>query len=176
MADEPTAAPQASKPKRSSRLVPAIIVIFLMGIEGVGVFMLAKALGPEPTQAYGASSNGPGGEEGEQGADGFSEIEIAECRPSNRMGGTFVTFHIRVSALVAAEDLERTEKLVRAKRARLEDGINAVIRRAAPKHLSEPGFQTLKRSLRQEFGRIFGDEELVKDVLIPQWLQSKPGV
>lgn len=176
MADEQTATQQASTSNRSSRLVPAIIVIFLMGIEGVGIFMLAKALGPDPHPAYGADSNGPGAEESEQGADGFSEIEIAECRPNNRMGGKFVTFHVRVSALVAAVDLERAEKLVRAKRARLEDGINAVIRSAAPKHLSEPGFQTLKRSLRQEFGRIFGDDELIKDVLIPQWLQSQPGV
>ena len=92
------------------------------------------------------------------------------------MSGKFVTFQIRVLGLVAAEDFERAQELVESRKARLEDGVNIVIRSAEPKQLNEPDLSTLRRRLRQEFGRIFDDPDLIKQVLIPSMLQSGPGV
>lgn len=165
---------QPQKPdKARNRLAPLLIVALLMGAEGVAVFVLAKAIGAGPVSALAAE--GDGGAAGP--AEGtLAEIELAECRPSNSLAGRFITFHIRVSALVAAEDLERARQLVRAKRARLEDGVNTVIRSAEPKHFNEPRYDTIKRRLKEEFDRIFGDDDLVKEVLIPQMLQSGPGL
>ena len=106
----------------------------------------------------------------------MAEVEVAECRPSNKMSGKFITFHLRVSVLVAAADVEQVEKMVKAKRARLLDRINFVVRSADPRHLNEPNLETVKRRLKHEFDRIFGDEELIEAVLIPQMLQSGSGV
>jgi hypothetical protein len=149
-------------------------VALLMGAEGVAVFLLAQVLGPGPAQAFGAS-NGNGGSAG-RGGDEFAEVELADCRPSNKMSGRFITLHIRVSALVSSGDLERVEKLVRRKQARIDDGVNTIIRSAELVHLNEPKLETIRRRLKFEFGRIFGDEELVKEVLIPEWQQSRSGV
>lgn len=159
-----------------SRTIPILIVAFLMGAEGVGVFFLAKAISPDPASAFAG-----GAEIGEQGTgttdeDEVAEVELVECRPSNMMAGKLVTFHIRVSALVASADLDRAESLARAKRARLEDGVNTVIRSAELKHFNEPGLETIRRRLKHEFDKIFGDDQLVKGVLIPQLLQSSSGV
>lgn len=160
---------------RTRRLFPVIVVALLMGVEGVGVFFLAKAISPTPVAVLAA------GVEGEDGADSTGknaliEVELADCRPSNMMGGKFITFDMRVSGLVATEDVERVERLIRAKRARLEDGVNTVIRSAEPKHLNEPKLTTIKRRLKYEFDEIFGDDQLIKEVLIPKWLQSRRGV
>ncbi len=175
MADEAIdAAPAAHSGK--GRMVPVLIVMLLMGAEGVGVFFLVKALDPplEPVQAGGPGSAGDGTEVAAN--DDLVEIELAECRPGNMLAGKLISFHIRVSVLVADEDLERVQQLARIKRARLEDGVNTVIRSADPRHFNEPGLETIKRRLKHEFDRIFGDDELVKQVLVPHLLQSNSGV
>ncbi len=176
MAPEPNPAGSAEAPSTKSRMIPILVIAALMGAEGVGVFFVAKAISPAPDQALAAGEDG-----GELGADDaepeeLAEIELVDSRPSNMMAGKLVTFHIRVSVLVALADLEKAERLTRLKRARLEDGVNTVIRSAEPKHFYEPDLQTIKRRLRHELDRIFGDENLVKKVLIPHLLQSGRGV
>lgn len=170
MADEAPAPAPAASGKR--RLMPFAIVALLMGVEGVGVFFLAKIISPEPEPAM---ADGGDLAEDELG-NAFAEVELAECRPSNMMAGRFVTFHIRVSGLVAHADKEHVEELVRANRARLEDGVNTVIRKANPKHLDEPELGTIRRQLKSRFDVIFEDDQLIKRVLIPQILQSGRGV
>ena len=143
--------------------------------EGVTIFFVTKAMTPGPAAAMGAEGSGPS-RTGEEGPWDLAEVELAECRPSNMMSGKFLTFHVRVSGLVAAEDLERTKEMVQAKKARIEDGVNVVIRSAEPNQLSEPGLETLRRRLKHELGRIFDDPNLIKQVVIPSMLQSGPGV
>lgn len=172
MSDKDAGEGQAAPRSLKSRLVPLGIIVGLMVAEGVGVFFLAKSISPDPIQVRGDEVGGDDRIDG----DGLAEIEMAECRPANRMAGKFVMFHIRVSALVRVEDYDRAHDLARAKRARLEDGVNAIIRSAEPQHFNEPRYETIKRKLKKEFDRIFGDEDLIKEVLIPQLLQSGPGV
>ena len=157
------------------RGVTILIVVLIMMGEGAGIFFLAKAISPNPAPAL-AAEDGAAADATAPGIDGMGEIELADCRPSNKMAGRFVAFHIRVSALVSSEDVERAKEMVRSKRARVEDAVNVVIRGAEPKHLNEPGLQTSRRRLQHEFDRIFGDDELIKHVLIPQLLQSGSGV
>ena len=168
--------PRAAQTPGKGRMMPVVVVALLMGVEGVGVFFLVKAISPDPVPALAAGTESDEHKPGSGDQDQFAEIELAECRPSNTMTGRFITFHVRVSALVSSADLERAERLVRAKRARLEDGVNTVIRSADPKHLNEPSLETIKRRLKHEFNGIFGDEQLIKRVLIPQLLQSRAGV
>ncbi len=158
-----------------SWFAPGLVVALLMAVEGVGVFILAKAVGARPSDAL-AVGEGYDGITAGLGADAMAEIEIAECRPSNKMSGKFITFQIRVSALVSYADQERANQLVRARQARLEDGVNTVIRGAGLKQLNEPGLETIKRRLKHEVERILDDDRLIKEVLIPELLQSRGGV
>lgn len=153
-----------------SRMVPILVVLALMVGEGVGIAVLIKAISPTPAFADATETDG---EDEDVNRDGSVEIELAECRPSNRLSGKFVTFHIRVSALVPNDQFDYIEGLVRARKARIEDGVNTVIRSAEPKQLSEPGLETLKRHLKREFDRILGDDQLIQEVLIPQLLESR---
>lgn len=176
MAAETPETPAAPAPKPKSKMMPLMMVGALMAVEGVGVFFLAKALSPPPAAA--TADDGEGGEDAaeEEDPESYAEVELADCRPSNMMSGRFITFQVRVSGLVLKEELERAEGMIRAKSARLEDGVNTVFRSAAPKHLSEPELQTIKRRLKNEFDQILGDDQLLKKVLIPLMLQSRPGV
>ncbi len=176
MATQQTDAKSAEAPSGKSRMMPIVIVALLMGAEGVGVFFLAKALSPNLAPALAAEADGGDGETGVADQDQVAEVELVECRPSNMMAGKLVTFHIRVSALVVSADVDRAESLARSKRAQLEDGVNTVIRSAEPKHFNEPGLETIRRRLKHEFDRIFGDDQLVVKVLIPHLLQSGRGV
>ena len=176
MPAEETENKPVAAPSSKGRLVPVMIVAALMGVEGVGVFFIAGALSPAPESVLGETLGD--GETNGTGSDAMklAEVELAECRPSNLMSGQIITFQIRVTALVAAADLERVEELADANRARIQDGVNTVMRSAEPKYLSEPTLQTLRRRLKKEFDRIFGDDQLIKRVLIPQLHQTSRGV
>ena len=161
---------------KKSNLMPVVIVALLMVVEGVGIFFLAKTLSPAPAGALAAEMGDKA--DGTDGAnqEAFAEIELAECRPSNMMSGKLIVFHTRVSALVAIDDQERAETLIRARRARLEEGVNTIIRSAELNHLSEPGLETIKRRLKHRCDEIFGDKDLVKEVIIQTFQQSGTGV
>jgi hypothetical protein len=167
---------QMEAPRRRGRLVPALIIAILMAAEGVGVYLLAKAVGPSPEAALAGGVDGLGLEADDSGVHELAEVELAECRPTNSISGRLISFDIRVSALVLSADLERAERLAKDNRARLEDSVNTVIRGAELRHFGEPRLDTIRRGLRHEFDRIFGDDELIKEVLIPRFLQSESGV
>lgn len=109
-------------------------------------------------------------------SDSSAEVKLAECKTFNKETGKLVLFHIRVSVLVASTEADRARKLVEAKQARIEDRVNTVIRSAEPRHLNEPGLETLKRRLKFELDRIFEDPRLVQEVLIPYLVQSGSGL
>ncbi len=168
-------APQEPQAKGGSkRKMQLIIVAILMIGEGVGIYFVANALSPVPP----ASVAGAGGADDAESATqpDYAEIELAECRPSNKVSGKFISFHLRVSALVDADKEEESKKLVSAKRARIRDRVNFVIRSVEPKHLNEPGLETIKRRIKFELSRLFDNPELIRDVLIPEMLQSNAGV
>ena len=175
MADEQAPETTTEAPKAKRRLLPIIVVAAIMLGEGAAIFILANAMKSEPAAALAGEGAGSPGT-GSGAPNELVEVALAECRPSNKISGKFVTFQIRVLGLVAAEDFERAQKLVESRKARLEDGVNIVIRSAEPKQLNEPDLSTLRRRLRQEFGRVFDDPDLIKQVLIPSMLQSGPGV
>jgi flagellar basal body-associated protein FliL len=176
MADESVQA-QDRGGKGRSRFVPIVVVAVLMVGEGIGVYFLANLVSPDPTASVAAGLDGAKGGEGDaQGLNDLAEVEIAECRPTNKMSGKMVSFQLRVSALVHQTEVERAVALIEHRNGRLRDRINFVIRSVEIQHLNEPGLETIKRRLKHEFDRVFDDENLVQEVLIPEILQSGGGV
>lgn len=184
------AAPGAEPtPKKSKTwiIVPAIMIV-----EAIAVFVLAKMLVGGPAEASAAveaaSHDSHGGDEhestghagpGSAGTDSHTEdaeVALTECKTINRESGKLILFHLRVSALVSASNLEKSKTLIQGKQARIDDRINTVIRSAEPRHLREPGLETIKRRMKYECDRIFEDESLVREILIPYLVQSGSGV
>jgi len=158
------------------KLFALVIVAGLMLLEGVGVYSLVKFTGGTPavTKAAQDETGAAPGQPIELPEDQEAEVEVLECRPSNRTVGKLITFHLRVSVLVRRENQELVQKLVEEKKGRLQDRVNYVIRSAQLKHLNEPGLETVRRQIEHEFDKIFGDDELIVAVLIPEVLQSTP--
>ena len=176
MADEPQPAP-ATSGGRHSKMVPILVVALFMIGEGVGVYFLANMISSDPVAAAAA------GMEAEDGADGgggkfsaFAEVEVAECRPNNKTSGKLVNIQLRVAVLVPQAEVARVKTLIQEREGRLRDRINFVVRSVELPHLYEPGLETLKRRLKLEFDRVFEDESLVQEVIIPEMLQSGGGV
>jgi hypothetical protein len=177
MAAEETSAENAPPaPKKRGRLTPLLVVGALMLGEGVGVFLLAKVLSPPPPPALAMEGGGAAGDNNNAASGDLVEVDLGECRPSNKMSGKFVTFQIRVSGLVDPKKREAVQEMIRARQARIDDAVNVVIRGAQPSELNEPGLETIRRRLKHELGGVFGDDELIHQVLIPQMLQSGPGL
>ena len=196
-AEEVESKPEASPSKPKGRGLSIVLVAILMGAEGVGVFFATKMFAAsEPSSAAASegesapapsaeghaakSEHGTAGEHGGQSpagaVGGQVEIELTECRPSNKMTGKLITLKIRVSALVASGEAERGKKLADANKARINDRVNFVIRSAEPQALNEPGLETIKRRLKYELAKVLGDEQLIQEVLIPEMLQSGSGL
>ncbi len=177
MADEvQPEAPEAPAKSGSGRLFQLLVIVALMLGEGVAVFFLANAVGKDPTAATAADGTAEGQGEGAAGNTPFKEIELADCRPSNRSSGKTVTVQMKVSGLVVSDQEERGKELAEAHKARILDRVNYVVRSAELQHLNEPGLETIKRRIKLELDQVFGDEELIKEVLIPTFWQSGSGV
>jgi len=173
-------APAAAEPQANPRSkLPFIVVALLMAIEGVAIFAVTKFFISTPAVVHGEGLDArPAFDDPRKAIDSqpTAEVEITECRPSNSVTGKLLTFKLRVSALVLRSDMERATELVGVNEARLTDRVNFVIRSAEPHHLSEPGLETIKRRFKHEIDGILGDPALIKEVLVPEMLQSGPGL
>lgn len=176
MADETKPLPPSSS-ARQSKMVPVLVIALLFIGEGVGVFYLANAISSDPVAAAAADIEAAeGADRGGGKSAALAEVEVAECRPSNKMSGKLISFRLRVSVLVLRTEVERASALIEERKGRLRDRINFVVRSVEPQHLNEPGLETLKRRLKHEFDRVFEDDSLVHEVLVPEMLQSGGGV
>ncbi len=163
-------------PKKSK--LPLMIVMGLMLGEGAAIFMVAKIMfGPSPLDPVAAAevaddAEGDTEEVDAAPVDQTAEVDVADCRPSNKASGRLLIYRLRVSALIRAEDAEKVKALVESNESRIQDRVNFVIRSAEPHHLEEPGLETIKRRMKRELDGILGDEQLILEILIPELLQA----
>lgn len=178
MADDAAADKKETKEKGAKKSkLPLMIVLAMMLGEGAAIFFVAKMMfGPNPLDPVAAAevaeAEGDAADAEAAPVDQTAEVDIADCRPSNKASGRLQTYRLRVSALVRSEDAEKVNGLVESNRARIEDRVNFVIRSAEPHHLEEPGLETVKRRVKRELDQILGDEQLILEILIPELLQS----
>ncbi len=173
MADEELEAP-AGEPKPKKKLFPILLIAGLMLVEGVVIFAAVKFLGGDPTAAdAGEVQEGDGAEDAEPDSVDLAEITIAETDAFNSLSGRLYVYHIRVAAQVAKDDQDKTVKLIEEREATILDRINTVIRSADPKHLNEPGLETIRRQIKFELDKILQDDSLILELLVPKLLQTR---
>jgi len=171
MPDEETGAPA---PPRTRKLLPTLVVAGLMLLEGGGIFVAMKMFGSGAADVAAAQDDAPTGGPGDDSASpDVAEVVIAVTDATNNVAGRLHVYHIEVSALVAAADKGQLEKLVQERESTIRDRINVVMRGADPKHLNEPGLETVRRQIKFELDKIFPEDSLILELLIPKLMQSR---
>ncbi len=167
--------PAGGKRALKSRLMTGLILLVVMGLEGMAIIFAMRAMGSGAQAAAGQDVST--GEADGHAANSIHvesvEMSVTELDAFNSLSGRLNVYHIEVCALVAVERTDTFSELVTARDSTIRDRIQAIIRRSEPEQLSEPGLATLKRQIAFEMGRIFADETLIQEVLIPQLLQSR---
>jgi flagellar basal body-associated protein FliL len=171
MPDEETPAPS---PPKSKKLMPILIVGAIMALEGGGIYVAMKLLGAEPAAASASQATGQIGApvRNEPGKE-IAEVPITTTDASNNVSGRLYLYHIEVSALVEAGKKDGLAELVVQRKSTIQDRINGVIRGADPKHLNEPGLETIRRQIQFELNKVFEDDSLILELLIPKLMQSR---
>jgi flagellar basal body-associated protein FliL len=177
MAEAQTVAAVPSAAKQRSKL-PFILVAALMIVEGAAIFAAMKFFfGTEPAHSDAAEADPLAEPATHANAEPTTaEVELAECRPINAVTGKLITFKLRVSVLVLRTDVEKAEKLIKSNKDRITDRVNYIFRSAEMHHFAEPGLETVKRRIKHEVDAILADEHLIKEILIPEMLQSGSGL
>lgn len=182
MADQPAVevAESTSSRKRPRRLISVLIVAGLMIVEGIFLFCLLNWVSPPPLEAVagddsaGGTSEGSGlDERGLSWGDGLAEVDLTSCTLTNRNGPKAYNVTISVSVLVREMDEERIGELAERMKSRINDRVNFVVRSADQKYLNQPGLETIKRHLRNELEKCFGDDQLIVEVLVPELIQAE---
>jgi hypothetical protein len=163
-----------------------------MLIEGVGVFVLARMMGSGPKEAsanveglapagaHGASSGAAGARGGAGGEAAKvetqeSELLLAQFRAINDRSGQNILYDVKVYGRVKGDKLEKVQKLLEGKKASIEDRFAKVIRTADPQYFKEPGLETIRRQVLHELDTVFGEEELVCEILLPSLMWFNAG-
>ena len=82
------------------------------------------------------------------------------------MGQLFV-YDLKVAAVVPKDKKEQAEQLVAQISAKITDRLIRVIRRAEPGQLREEDLGSLRRQIKYELDKLFEDDTIVREVLIP---------
>jgi flagellar basal body-associated protein FliL len=178
MTDQPAleVAESTSSRKRSRRLMSVLIVAGLMIVEGIFLFCLLNWVSPPPPEAVAGDDSAGGSGVDENGlswGDGLAEVDLTSCTLTNRNGPKAYTVTISVSVLVREMDEERIGELAERMKSRINDRVNFVVRSADQKYLNQPGLETIKRHLRNELEKCFGDDQLIVEVLVPELIQAE---
>jgi flagellar basal body-associated protein FliL len=170
---------QAKPPGRGKKnLIFGGIFLGIMIAEGVGVALVVKhfSSSPAPAEAaapaHGAAPAGAHGglnpAEGQKKAED-AELEVAAFRAQNSKARQVVMYDVKVVVAVSGEKEAELKGLLERKKAAIQDRFISTIRAADPAVLAEPDCATLRQQFRQILVELLGNEELVKNVLIPQF-------
>ena len=178
MAKEQVAEPiEETSVKTRGRRKNLVVVGILLGVmlaEGLTVFVLAKRFGPQPGTA---EAGGIGGLDPEEGRKRLQEVEVevARFRAQNEQARQVVVYDVAVCVTVSQDNEETFKGLIEQKRNTIQDRLSSVIRAADPKVLTEPDRSTLRQQFRQELIHVVGDEEVIREVLIPSMVSYREG-
>jgi len=172
--DKPDAQQQADAEVKGTGkkkgLVVGGIVAAIMLVEAGAIVVAMKLVGGAGPQVALAG----GLELSEQPAqDEDVEVTIAELKAPNERAGQVFVFDVKVCALVPQKEQARFEQILERKKQTIADRLNQVIRSAEPQELSEEGLQTIRRQIRYVLAKIVGDEELIKEILIPRFMKFR---
>lgn len=183
MAEEQGKTQASEKPatsgKRRQTLTMLGILLFVMTVEGGGIYFAVKFLGggPQSAVAEGLTTTVVGGGNGDgHGGGGHAatdiaadaELQVTKLKAPNMKSGRLFLYDIEIYAKTKKEKSETLQKLLESYKATIDDRLSRVVRSAEPQDLQEDGLETIRRQVKHELGQIVGDEKMVEAILIPK--------
>ncbi len=172
MPDEETQ--EQEQPKKKKKLpITLVIVLVVSVIEGAGFFAASKMFGGGTQVAHGAEAEEGHVMEGEEAQDGPASVEVPvveRFRVPNSDGGRQYVYDFDLTISVPSYRQEEIEKLVQERKGEICDRLGRLIRRAKRAQLTEPDLKTLRLQMKHTLGEIAGDQEAIKEILIPRWV------
>ena len=177
MADEEQNQQTEEQPKKKKKLPTTLIIVLVVAlVEGAGFFAASKMMGGGTQIAHGAEEGDGHVMEGEEGADGPANAEVSvleRIRVPNSDGGRQYIYDFDLAVKVPSYRKEEMEKLVEERKAEIADRVARIIRRAKRQQLSEAELKTLRVQIQHTLGEIAGDQEMIKEILLPRWVPMR---
>lgn len=163
-ADQTPAPDSTAPPKSGKKKVIAVVGAFVL-LEATGIFVALKFFGAGPSAADAGAvlTTQPG----EDDLLSSAEIEVAQFRAPNEKTGQLFVYDLKVAVVVPVERKDEAEQLVDRVSSKITDRLIRVIRRAEPGQLREEDLGSLRRQIKYELDKLFQDDTMVREVLIP---------
>ena len=167
--------PAADEPARKTRLKPILMVAGLMLFEGAALFALMSVISPAPEASI-AEQDAAKLDEDPLKLAGHKEIILCDVNAFNKKEGRLYAYHVEVSGMIKAEDEQKLQRFIEARKLSIQDRVQFVIRSADPAQLNDPSLELIKRQIKHELNNLIGGEELIQEILISRLLQSRTGL
>lgn len=148
------------------------IVLGVMVVEALIVFVLVKNFSASPATAEAAMPQGIALNEG-QAEPREVELEVVDIRAQNERSQRQMIYDLSVFVCVSEADKDKVNEIFQRRKATVQDRLVRVIRAADPERFTEPDLRTLRTQFRAELADIVGDENLIREVLIPSIISSE---
>ena len=157
--------------KRGKPIVTFGIFGGVMVVEGLAIFLAMRSLGSHPDPTKGLE----GMQQTTQAVSEMREFDVASLRVLNRNGPRAMLYSVRIVITANYSKKDKIEEFLKSRKSSIEDVMSQVIRSADEKYLAEPGLETLRRQLRFEINSLLKDDNVIDQVLIPEFTPLPTG-
>lgn len=165
---------EIAAPKKSGSKKTIIIIAAVALFEAAGFFAFIKFFYATPEPTYGADAEHLVEEEEEAPATKTAEVELLKrCKIPNSSKGITYLYDFDLAILVPVDKQEAATTLVEEHRAQISDRVGQLVRAANSRVLDEVDFKSLRMQIHEALAKVFDDETLVIEVLIPRCVPIK---
>ncbi len=168
---EPAPAEARAFGDRHRNLLTVAVVGGLMLVEGAGLMVAVRYMGGGPRQT--AAGEGGSPETAEGSGELSAELPLTTLMAFNSQDGRVFVYQMGVVVVVEARSRIKAEEMIQARQNTVDDRLGKLVRAADPKFLNEPGLETLRRQFKHELAQVFGDPNLIKEVLFPEFSATR---
>jgi len=155
-----------------SKLLPALIVIAVVTGEGVAAFMLMPSVehnAKAAQEALAAKPPEPDNHSGAHDAD-LTEVDLEAFKITSFQPASSITLRVEfhLYGMVPAEKAQSFKTLYEAKKNRVRDNVNGIIRSAEMNDLTDPGLGLIKRKILETTNKALG-KPLLEGVMFSEF-------
>jgi len=156
--DATHAAPAKAGGGLLSKLLPALIVIAVVTGEGVAAFMLMPSVEQSAKAAQEALAAKPPEPETNAHDAELTEVDLEPFKITSFQPASSITLRVEfhLFGMVPADKAEAFKPLYEAKKNRVRDNVNGIIRSAEMNDLTDPGLGLIKRKILETTNKALG--------------------
>lgn len=150
--------------KKRGKMMLAGLVLGVMVVEGLMIFALVKGYTAKPQEAN--ASQGLDAHAGQK-APTPAEAQVVQFRAQNDRSQRMTVYDLTVSVVSTSDKIEELKLILEQRKDTIRDRFTRVVRSLDPTRFQEADLATLRSQFRTELNQIVGEDQAVKEVLIP---------